>query len=212
VPADWSIRVEDEDDQPPDGDLSTSQQGEVGRPSRCARISGWANRVADVLVRGSGGFLSPKRRVLLLLATLLATLPRLLPRLLLLLIRLLLATTWLSALTWLLARLLRLLSALILICHSYLQCRLYDRQVKPFGFLYALHADVLSGDTEEVFMPSLLDKRSVRGPVKPVSPYDKDLSKAIAQCFDRETGRPVGANILVAIGSLNYRSIFETVH
>ena len=27
----------------------------VGRTSRCARISGWANRVADVPVRGSGG-------------------------------------------------------------------------------------------------------------------------------------------------------------
>ena len=48
-------RVEDKDDQPPDGHLSTSQQGEVGRPSRCARISRWAYRVIDVPVRGSGG-------------------------------------------------------------------------------------------------------------------------------------------------------------
>jgi hypothetical protein len=47
----------------------------------------------------------------------------LLPGLLLLLIRLLLSTALLSALTWLLARLLGLLSALILITlgHSYLQ-------------------------------------------------------------------------------------------
>ena len=51
----WPARVEDEDNQPPDGNLSTSQQGQVGRTSRCARISGWADRVADAPVRGSGG-------------------------------------------------------------------------------------------------------------------------------------------------------------
>jgi len=51
----------------------------------------------------------------------LAGLAGLLPWLLLLLIRLLLSTAWLSALTWLLARLLGLLSALILISHNYLQ-------------------------------------------------------------------------------------------
>ena len=45
----------------------------------------------------------------------LAALSGLLPRLLLLLIRLLLSTAWLSALTWLLARLLGLLSALFLL-------------------------------------------------------------------------------------------------
>jgi len=50
----------------------------------------------------------------------LAGLAGLLPWLLLLLIRLLLSTAWLSALTWLLARLLGL-SALILISHNYLQ-------------------------------------------------------------------------------------------
>jgi len=51
----------------------------------------------------------------------LAALSGLLPGLLLLLTRLLLSTALLSALTWLLARLLGLLSALILIGHSYLQ-------------------------------------------------------------------------------------------
>ena len=34
--------------------FSTSQQGQVGRTSRCARISRWADRVADAPVRGSG--------------------------------------------------------------------------------------------------------------------------------------------------------------
>ena len=51
VLADRPTRVEDEDNQPPDGNLSTSQQEQVGRTSRCARISGWADRVADAPVR-----------------------------------------------------------------------------------------------------------------------------------------------------------------
>ena len=68
----------------------------------------------------TGGLISEEEQ-LLLLAALLAGLAGLLPWLLLLLIRLLLSTAWLSALTWLLARLLGLLSALILISHNYLQ-------------------------------------------------------------------------------------------
>ena len=38
--------------QPPDGYLSTGQQGQVGRASRCTRISTRADRVADAAVRG----------------------------------------------------------------------------------------------------------------------------------------------------------------
>ena len=56
---DWPAGVEDEDHQPPDGNLSTSQQGEVGRASRCDGISGWADRDADAPVRGSGGNSAP---------------------------------------------------------------------------------------------------------------------------------------------------------
>ena len=55
VLADWPTGMEDEEHQPPDGNLSTGQQGQVGRTSRCARISRWADRVADAPVRGSGG-------------------------------------------------------------------------------------------------------------------------------------------------------------
>jgi hypothetical protein len=40
--------------QPPNGHLSTGQQGQVGRASRCARISGRAHCTADAAVRGSG--------------------------------------------------------------------------------------------------------------------------------------------------------------
>ena len=49
----WKTKT-DKDNQPPDGNLSTGQQGQSGRASRCARISRWADRVADVTVRGSG--------------------------------------------------------------------------------------------------------------------------------------------------------------
>ena len=49
------LSVESADDQPPNGDLSTGQQGKIGRASRCARISRRADRVADAAVRGSGG-------------------------------------------------------------------------------------------------------------------------------------------------------------
>ena len=41
--------------RPPDGHLPPGQQGEVGRASRRARVSGWAHRVADAAVRGPGG-------------------------------------------------------------------------------------------------------------------------------------------------------------
>jgi hypothetical protein len=70
---------------------------------------------------------------LLLSTALLSALTWLLARLLLLLIRLLLSTALLSALTWLLARLLGLLSALILIGHSYLQleCEIISRWTTP---------------------------------------------------------------------------------
>jgi hypothetical protein len=47
IPAVWPSRVGDEDNQSPDGNLSASQQRKASRTSRCARIPGWADRVAD---------------------------------------------------------------------------------------------------------------------------------------------------------------------
>src|SRR5208282_4383735 len=55
MPARRLAWVEDEDNQPPNGHLSAGQQGQVGRTSRRARISGWAYHLADPAVRGSGG-------------------------------------------------------------------------------------------------------------------------------------------------------------
>lgn len=54
----------------------------------------------------------------------------------------------------------------------------YKEQVKPFNFLLAL-----------------LPKHNCK-PLKPVSSFVKDITQASAQCFDRETGEPIGADKL----------------
>jgi DNA-binding Xre family transcriptional regulator len=76
------------------------------------------------------------------------------------------------------------------------ESRSIDQQVKPFGFLYALHANALNVDIDEVLDPDRPNKRRSRKQVKPVAPYDKDLSKAVAQCIDRETGQPIPVSLL----------------
>ena len=63
---------------------------------------------------------------------------------------------------------------------EYNRDKLYRDQVKPFNFLLAYQ-------TRE-----LPDKATL----KSVSAYDKDLKKAPEGCFDRETGKPVPANVL----------------
>lgn len=58
--------------------------------------------------------------------------------------------------------------------------RPYEDQVKPHGFLYALHAKRSAG----------------RGKISPAAPFDRDLQVAIAAAFDRKTGLPVSADQL----------------
>jgi hypothetical protein len=53
----------------------------------------------------------------------------------------------------------------------------YRAQVRPFGFLYAFQLRFMVSDKKVV--------------PKPVSPYDEDIEKAAARCFDRESGEPV---------------------
>ena len=74
----------------------------------------------------------------------------------------------------------------------------YERQVKPFGFLYSLFAHTLSGDDgEHILMDGAPPtRRRLPDDCKPVAPYDRNLSKAVARCFDRETGLPVAADAL----------------
>jgi hypothetical protein len=72
--------------------------------------------------------------------------------------------------------------------------RSYRQQVKPFGFLYALQAALPSAD--EVIVAGT-ERRDGRGkPIKPIALFDRDLAKAIATAFDRETGRAVSAHRL----------------
>jgi hypothetical protein len=79
----------------------------------------------------------------------------------------------------------------------YNENRADDEQVKPFGFLYALYADPLAGGDEEILGDAGdTTPRRAKADCKPVAPYDKDLSKAIAHCRDRETGLPVAASCL----------------
>lgn len=47
------VRVEDQDNQPPDRHLSAGQLRSSFRASRCARISGWSHRAADASARES---------------------------------------------------------------------------------------------------------------------------------------------------------------
>jgi len=74
----------------------------------------------------------------------------------------------------------------------------YERQVKPFGFLYSLFASSLSADNQEQIVSSGTRpaKRAAPGGCKPVAPYDRDLMKAVALCFDRVTSLSVPANAL----------------
>jgi transcriptional regulator with XRE-family HTH domain len=64
--------------------------------------------------------------------------------------------------------------------------------VKPFNFLLAYQAqplfDASSLDGETVpYVPTSRRKKG-RNPVRPVAPFDRDHSRAIRNCFDRETG------------------------
>src|SRR5262245_10774034 len=47
--------MEDKNVQSQDGNLPANQQGQAGHTSRCARICGWEDRVANALVRRTIG-------------------------------------------------------------------------------------------------------------------------------------------------------------
>jgi transcriptional regulator with XRE-family HTH domain len=57
----------------------------------------------------------------------------------------------------------------------------YREQVRPFGFLLAYQSSLMS---------------TGKATPKPVSAYDKDLTKAAEGCFDRETGEPMSQESL----------------
>jgi transcriptional regulator with XRE-family HTH domain len=71
---------------------------------------------------------------------------------------------------------------------TYNRNRPYARQVKPFGFLLSLFARELE-DTVVILDGGAKPKR--QGKPKPISPFDKDLDRALENARDRDTGRVV---------------------
>lgn len=63
-------------------------------------------------------------------------------------------------------------------CKHYNADKPYREQIRPFGFLYALHP---------------LNKTD---PIRVIAPYDKNIRKAVGKCFDRDTGTSVGTKEL----------------
>jgi hypothetical protein len=59
-----------------------------------------------------------------------------------------------------------------------------------------MQADPLGDCVEEVLDHGHPGRRSKRRSVKPVAPFDRSLSRVVANCFDRETGEPVPKSIL----------------
>lgn len=68
----------------------------------------------------------------------------------------------------------------------------YTDQVKPFGFLYALHRR----KHRTANIPDPIEGAPQDGEIHPVAPFDRDLRKSIAQAFDRETRQAVKAQDL----------------
>jgi hypothetical protein len=70
----------------------------------------------------------------------------------------------------------------------------YADQVKPFGFLNALHVSKFARHPDDIDDP--LDEAVDDGEIHPMAPFDVDLEKAVAKAFDRVTGRPIDPSIL----------------
>jgi hypothetical protein len=80
--------------------------------------------------------------------------------------------------------------------------------VKPFGFLYSLHAGVIAQNQEEILTFEL---EKVRRPqptdCKPVAPHHAKVAEAIGHCFDRETCMPVDPGDLKS-----FRQVIASYH
>lgn len=80
--------------------------------------------------------------------------------------------------------------------NRYNEGRDYRDQVKPFGFMFSMQ--IAFDPTGEVFVDAIAKRGRPRKDkaIKPVAPFETHLEQAIAQAFDRQTGEPVGADIL----------------
>ena len=77
--------------------------------------------------------------------------------------------------------------------------RPYRDQVRPFNFMLAFQPSPIAvhvADVVEVLDLSKKGPRKKQHTPKPIAPYDRNISRAALNCFDRETGKPVGPQLL----------------
>ena len=72
---------------------------------------------------------------------------------------------------------------------SWNEGKAYAGQVKPFSFLFTLHASAFHALMREIDDP--VEGREPRREMHPVAPYDSDLKVAISKAFDRVTGAAI---------------------
>jgi hypothetical protein len=84
--------------------------------------------------------------------------------------------------------------------------RRYTDQVRPFGFMTALHeARQAHGSTD--WEPEAPTSARKRRRVRPIAPYQRDPASAATVAFDRETGDPVPVQRLAT-----YREVLAQYH
>jgi transcriptional regulator with XRE-family HTH domain len=72
-------------------------------------------------------------------------------------------------------------------------------RVHPFNFLLSLHAkSVVQSAAEDP--QKAAGRRSKRREPRPAAPYDKEVLRAVAKAFDRDTGQPVPPEWLISLG------------
>lgn len=72
----------------------------------------------------------------------------------------------------------------------------YAEQVRPFNFMLMCQPDPMA-DWDGWRLANGMDiADSAAAPPCVIAPYDNDRSKAVARCFDRDTGKPVPAEML----------------
>ena len=76
--------------------------------------------------------------------------------------------------------------------------RVYPEQVKPFNFLNAYHARAqFELPDAEQWAKANRGRPKKQSDVKPVSPFNKNIREAAKAAFDRESGKPVAASLLM---------------
>ena len=71
----------------------------------------------------------------------------------------------------------------------------YRAQVKPFGFMLSLSAKA-GRNAERLTLAGAKSLRVKLKPIKPITTFDRDFSKAVKKAFDRDSGDAVAASSL----------------